>query len=222
MEYWRNDELESIGTEGFSRLKMEIPRSFISRFSVEACGSPQLMQALCLHTCYRFDVFETLPEVKKFDPTEEDFKKILEATSALADSSTMVEALHGGPKTHGTDRNTYKFIDGTSGDMYRAVLLAMSTNPPLMSIPYSELVSRVKNVCVESSPSGRNVNDACEQLSKLAAKGVKSHGSIQSGPPLEWDKTTDPESMHIIEPYFLFYLRASQKLANLGKEKNSN
>lgn len=220
MEYWRNDELVSIGIEGFRFLAMDMPRAFIDRLAVEACGSPQLMQALCLQTCYRFDVYETLDGAKGYDPTDEDFRKILESTSTLADFSTMVEALHGGPKTHGTDRNSYKFVDGMEGDMYRAVMLAIACDPPVMSIPYSDLVTRVRSICVGAAPSGRNVSDACEQISKLAAKGVKSHGGVQSGPPIEWDKTTDPENMHIIEPYFLFYLRASPKLRTLGKEGN--
>ena len=70
--------------------------------------------------------------------------KITEATSALADFSTVVEAMHAGPKMRGQERKEFPFIDGTTGDVYRSVLLAIASDPPTMSLPYAELMSRVE------------------------------------------------------------------------------
>ena len=66
MEYWNLRELEQIGKSGFPWLNMHVDDGFIARLAVEACGSPQLMQTLCLQTCFRLDVVETLPTMKVF------------------------------------------------------------------------------------------------------------------------------------------------------------
>ncbi len=114
------------------------------------------------------------------------------------------------------DRNQYRFNDGTEGDVYRAVLLAIAADPPIMSLSYRDVLNRVNAVCTGKAPSGRNVSDACEQISRLAAKTVKAN-SIEAAPPIEWDKSTDPENLHLVEPYFLFYLRSSSILQTLGR-----
>jgi hypothetical protein len=217
MEYWTNAELEKIGLDGFPHLNVEFDASFVRRLAVEACGSPQLMQALCLQTCFALNIYETLPDKKKFSPTPQNFSQILALTATLADSSTMVEALHGGPKTHGMDRNQYRFSDGSEGDVYRAVLLAIASDPPIMSLPYRDILARVNAVCEDKAPSGRNVSDACEQISRLASRTVKANSVVEVAPPIEWDKSTDPENLHVVEPYFLFYLRSSPILKTLGR-----
>ena len=152
MEYWTNGELAKIGLEGFPHLNVVVDPEFIGRLAVESCGSPQLMQALCLQTCFALNVYDTLPDKKQVLPTEQDLRKILASTATLADSSTLVETLHGGPKTHGTDRNQYLFTDGSEGDIYRAVLLAIAADPPIMSLPYRDVLSRVNAVCHPGRP----------------------------------------------------------------------
>ena len=221
MEYWSNTELEKIGLDGFPHLNINVADNFIHQLAVEACGSPQLMQALCLQTCFTLNVYETLEYQKHIAPTSSDYTRILASTATLADSSTMVETLHGGPKTHGMDRNQYKFFDGSEGDVYRAVMLAVASDPPTMSMPYRDIVSRVAAICLGKSPNGRNISDACEQISKLAAKGVRSGIAADAAAPIEWDKTTEPENLHVVEPYFLFYLRSSPILKTLGRRAAS-
>ncbi|MGH7083809.1 MAG: hypothetical protein ACREFN_02315 [Acetobacteraceae bacterium] len=218
MEYWTDGELEKIGLDGFPHLNMVIDPSFIHRLAVEACGSPQLMQVLCLQTCFSLSVYETLAEKKQFLPNQQNFQQILASTATHADSSTLVETLHGGPKTHGMDRSQYLFNDGTEGDVYRAVLLAIASDPPIMSLPYRDVVSRVNAVCNGRAPSGRNVSDACEQISRLASKTVRANSVVEAAPPIEWDKSTDPGNLHLVEPYFLFYLRSSPILRTLGRK----
>ena len=221
MDYWTNGELEKIGLDGFPHLNMKVDTGFIHSLAVEACGSPQLMQALCLYTCHTLNVYETLQEERRFSPTSANLHQILASTATLADSSTLVEALHGGPKTHGTDRNQYLFRDSTEGDVYRAVLLAIASDPPTMSLPYRDVMSRVNAMCVGKTPSGRNVSDACEQISRLAAKTTNANSVIEVTPPIEWDKSTDPENLHVVDPYFLFYLRSSPILETLGRRSNA-
>jgi hypothetical protein len=215
MDYWNLRELEQIGASGFPRLNVSVDDGFITRLAVEACGSPQLMQTLCLQTCYRLDVFETLAETKAFAMGAPDVARITEAASTLSEFSTVVEQMHGGPKKRGQERLEHAFTDGTTGDVYRAVLLAIASDPPTMSLPYAELMARVGKVCIARAPVGSSVSEACIQISKIASRSVEQGSSVGQA-PVEWDTTAAVENLHVTEPYFLFYLRSSPKLKRLG------
>ena len=220
MAFWSEDELTEIGIKGFKWLNMDVGGDFISRLAVEACGSPQLMQSLCLQTCFRLNVFETCAEPRSFIVSAEDTKRTLETTSTTTDFSTLVETMHVGPKSRGTERKDFAFKDGTVGDVYRAVLLAIAADPPVMSLTYSTLLGRIGAVCADETkvPVGSSVSEACSQIDKIAKKSVAADTGVQGMQPIEWDTTADVENLHIAEPYFLFYLRASQKLKLLGAE----
>lgn len=219
MAFWEEGELAEIAARGFPMLNMGVEADFISRLAIEACGSPQLMQSLCLQTCFRMNVFETCPTPRRFAVSDDDIKRILETTSATTDFSTLVEAMHVGPKLRGQERKEFGFKDGTVGDVYRAVLLALASDPPVMSITYNALLGRIGAVCADAArvPVGSSVSEACTQIDKIAKKSVAVDTGVQGMQPIEWDTTADVENLHIAEPYFLFYLRASPKLRLLGR-----
>ena len=103
----------------------------------------------------------------------------------------MLRDLHIGAKTRGTDRKEHDLIDGTRGDVYRAILLA-----------------RVRQVCTDDAPSGSSVNAALGQMDTIAEL-------LQPGvSPLSWDEPT----LDIVDPYFLFFIRCSDKLAQIARE----
>jgi hypothetical protein len=54
---------------------------------------------------------------------------------------------------------------------------------------------------------GRGITEACGQLSEFAAKDRT----------VEFDKEADVEIFHIADPYWLFYLRSSPKMADLSR-----
>ena len=174
MAFWDERELAEIADRGFPMLNMDVSADFISRLAVEACGSPQLMQSLCLQTCFRMNVFETCSTLRRFAVSDEDMKRILETTSATTDFSTLVEAMHVGPKLRGQERKEFGFKDGTVGDVYRAVLLALASDPPVMSITYNALLGRIGAVCADVTrvPVGSSVSEACTQIDKIAKKSV--------------------------------------------------
>ena len=218
MAFWDEEELMEIATRGFPLLNMEVDADFMRRLAVEACGSPQLMQSLCLQTCFRMNVFETRPTARRFDVSDDDMKRILETTSATTDFSTLVEATHVGPKLRGQERKEFTFKDGTVGDVYRAVLLALAADPPVMSLTYNALLGRIGAVCADAAkvPVGSSVSEACAQIDKISKRSVARETGVQGMQPIEWDTTADVENLHVAEPYFLFYLRASPKLRLLG------
>jgi len=81
-----------------------------------------------------------------------------------------------------------------------------------MTLPYEILMDRVKSVCVGYAPVGRGVTEACTQMSEFAS----------ADRTVEFDKDADIQIFHIADPYWLFYLRCSPKMADLAKEWHSH
>jgi hypothetical protein len=63
-------------------------------------------------------------------------------------------------------------------------------------------------VCIGDVPVGRSVTEACGQISSIASVDRT----------VEFDTDADVETFHVADPYWLFYLRCSNKLASLSKE----
>jgi hypothetical protein len=204
-DYWNESELAEIALKGFAELKMDVSPNIIQRFAREAFGSPQLMQAICLNACFEKKVIESLPKLHRFELNFVDVQCIFERTSTLTNFSSMIEQLHKGPRQRGVERKEYRFGDGTKGDVYRCVLLAMKADPPRLSFKYDDMLRRVEAVCKGDQPSGSSVNQALEQMTTIAKL-------VQEAPVLEWGE----DVLDIIEPYFLFFLRSSAYLQSLA------
>src|SRR6056297_3162172 len=110
-------------------------------------GSPQLMQTIGFCLCQVLGINQPLPEKERLEVTEDAITKALFQTSHFTDFSKMLTSLHSGPKTRGQERKEHQLVDGTSGDVYRAVLLAIRTDPIAMSFSYDEIMSRIKDGC---------------------------------------------------------------------------
>jgi hypothetical protein len=206
MSYWTADELERIAFRGFRELNVDLAPAIIQAFANEAFGSPQLMQAICLNFCFERGIYEMLGTHQRLEVDNAVLRRIFERTSVMSDYSTMLNALHAGPKQRGTERKQFNFNEGTRGDVYRCVLLAMRADPPNLSFPYEDILRRVRQVCIGESPAGSSVAESLAQMAKLAS-------TVQSTPVIEWDE----DVLDIVEPYFLFFLRCSPHLANLAK-----
>lgn len=204
-DYWNEDELAQIAHTGFAELNMDIAPKVIQRFAREAFGSPQLMQAICLYACFEQKLYETLPKMQRFEISFVDIERIFESASTLTNFSSMIEQLHKGPRQRGVERKEYSFTDGSRGDVYRCLLLAMKADPPRLSFKYDDMLQRVEAVCRGDRPSGSSVNQALEQMTNIARM-------VQEAPVLEWDE----DVLDIIEPYLLFFLRSSTYLQSLS------
>lgn len=207
LDYWHENDLLAIAETGFPQLNVRVDPSTVSRFAKECSGSPQLMQAICLQTCFELGVREArlnleAPAIDSLAPT-----RILEETSTRTDFSSLVRNMHNGPKTRGTERKEFAFTDGTRGDVYRCVLLAIAAAPPRLSLPYNDLFRRIQQVCVGETPQSASIYQACSQIAKMALEMYPDQRV------LEWD---EDDIMEIADPYFLFYARWSGKLKNLA------
>src|SRR5262249_25097986 len=96
---------------------------------------------------------------------------------------SLVDVLDAGPRTRGTERKTYRFHDGSEGDVYRVVLRALAHDPPRLSFPYTELLERTVAVCAGESPVGSSVTGTCLHMSKLAVEKFPGERA------LGWDET---------------------------------
>ena len=209
LDYWKPKDLRSIPELGFPQLNMNVGADALKVFATEASGSPQLMQAMCLQTCFEFGVLEKIEEPTDLSVDKSRIKRILEETSTRTDFSSLVRDMHYGPKTRGTERKEFALRDGTHGDVYRAVLLAVAADPPRLSFPYNELSRRIQAVCSGETPQSASVYTACAQMAKMALAMYPDQRV------LEWG---DSDILDIVDPYFLFYLRWSGKLETLGRQ----
>ena len=209
LAYWSPHELRSIASAGFSRLNAQVSSDAVSKFVVESAGSPQLMQLLCLQACFVLNLREPheglTPAVLNLNP--ENLRRVLEQTSANTDYRSLVEVLDAGPRTRGTERKTYQFEDGTSGDVYRVVLRAVSADPPQLSFTYAKLLERTASVCSGDSPVGSSVTGTCLHMWKLADEKFPKEQTI------DWDESK--QVFDLPDPYFMFYLRWSGRLQSL-------
>ncbi|TIQ61995.1 MAG: hypothetical protein E5X41_30580 [Mesorhizobium sp.] len=207
LAYWTNDELIQIAEKGFSRLNVDLAPPVKKALASESFGSPQLMQSICLNLCYELSIKETFPEQKRIEVSNSDLTETLLRTSSFSDFSKMLTALHTGPRTRGTERKLHDFLDGSGGDVYRAILIAIKEDPAQLSFPYDVILDRVRKVCLGDPPVGSSVTSALEQMHIIAEE-------VQPGTsPISWDEAT----LDIADPYFLFFLRCSGKLQSLGQ-----
>jgi hypothetical protein len=206
LAYWTPPELKAIASAGFTALNAQFESFTAEAFAKESAGSPQLMQLLCLESCFVANLRRRhegmIPTVLNFDP-ELRFR-VLEQTSSRTDYRSLVDVLDAGPPTRGTKRITFSFRDGTSGDVYRAVLKAAASDPPQLSFGYDELLARTALICSNDPPAGSSVTSTCVHMSKLAADKFPSERAI------DWDDSKPV--LDIPDPYLMFYLRWSGRL----------
>jgi hypothetical protein len=204
LQYWGSDDLKEIAVAGFAALNMKIDLKVIEKLTQEAAGSPQLMQLLCLHTCFVLDVRRKCDVLRSVAVTPEQIGAVLEQVSSATDFRSLVDVLDAGPKTRGSERKLYSFTDGSTGDVYRTVLKAVAWDPPRLAFSYEELLARTAAVCKGESPVGSSVVGTCLHISRLALEKFPNERAI------DWDE--QKQILDIPDPYFLFYLRWSGRL----------
>ena len=205
MAYWSIRELEEIAYRGFRELNVDLAPKLLSALAAESFGSPQLMQAISLNFCFEMNIGEQLETHVRLDENEGTIRKVLERTSTTTDFSTMLAALHAGPKQRGTERKQFQFKDGTIGDVYRCVLLTIKEDSPALSLTYEQILIRAASVCQGDSPVGSSLSESLKQMDGLAKL-------VQAAPVIEWDENV----LDIVEPYFLFFLRCSPFIMQLA------
>lgn len=212
--FWTFEDLTKIALQGFDALKARVDNGVIQRFAQESCTSPQIMQALCLQLCFNLKLREANEIYQDLVVSDDDLKEALEQTSTRSDYTSLVKQMHAGPRVRGTERKEFLFSDGTKGDAYRASLLALSEDPPSMEFNYADLLTRITSVCVDDKPVGSSITESLKQIAGFAEQMHPSQRIV------EWDPEAASGTFAIMDPYFLFFLRASELLNTLGKPRD--
>jgi hypothetical protein len=209
--FWFPPELTEIAKAGFAKLQINLPVAKMMDIAREACGSPQLMQRICLDVCFNLGIEKEFDAPRDMDFSPQQLQIILQQSSTHSDFGTMVANMHQGPKERGSERHVHELVDGSKGDVYRVILLALSRGAPVMELPYGDLMERIQQVCVREGPSASSIVQACRQIAKIARR-IAPQERV-----LEWDDQELTGTMSVVDPYFLFYLRRSKKLDGLAR-----
>ncbi|EPK5809237.1 hypothetical protein L4Z94_005983 [Pseudomonas aeruginosa] len=196
--YWKKPELLKIATIGFEALNISMPLSFIEALADEAAGSPQLMQALCLNSCFEMGIRERAAETATPATNLSLIKQVCTRTAQTADYTSIVNLMKDGPKTRGTERNSYLLKTEEVCDVYPLIVKAIALAPPELTIRYANLQQRITSLCAKDTPSGSSVTGACGHMCSIA-------NASEGRNILEWDATHDV--LDILDPYLLFFIR---------------
>lgn len=196
--YWNKSELLKIATLGFNALNIEMPPAFVEAMADEAAGSPQLMQALCLNSCYELNVRER--PAKKVIPSANLslINDVCVRTALTVDYTSILNLMKDGPKTRGTERNSHVLKNGEVCDVYPLIIKAIALSPPELTIRYPNLKDRMEALCSSTTPSGSSLTGACTHMCGIA-------NAAEGRNVLEWDAATDV--LDILDPYLLFFIR---------------
>ena len=207
-QYWSPDDLSAIGTLGFGKLNAVVSPATLSAFAMEAAGSPQLMQLVCLNAAAHAGIKERAAQARNIQLDVSDLRLVLLKTHSTVDRERIFKILDQGPDERGNPRNRYPVYALGEGDNYEIALAAISLSPPMTSLTWNNgpdnLLKRIDRVCSELNrrPGRAQVTRALEQMQALAEK----HMARQ--PIIEWSAAT---GLQILDPYFLFHLRWSEK-----------
>jgi hypothetical protein len=205
LDYWSEADLRKIAEKGFETLHSKVNNDALADFTVESAGSPQLMQSICLSTCFEVGLrSKPLAERKTFEINEATRKQIYERTAATTDFRSLIDVLDSGPKTRGTERKIYRFTDNSQGDVYRCILKAVASNPPKLSFPYDDILQRLNKICASDTPLGSSIIGRCLHMSRLALEKFPKERVI------DWGE--QKQIFDIPDPYLVFYLRWSGRL----------
>ena len=199
-QYWGTEVLKQIARKGFPLLGISCTEEAIERLAAEAAGSPQLMQYLCLNSCYELNIRETADPPVPLMGDNIILEGICKRTVQSTDYGSIVEKMKEGPKTRGSARAVHTTKFGWNGDSYRLLVKALSIDPPQLTFRYSSLNDRIISICTGEPPSGSSITNACAQSAKIV-------NDAAADKIVEWDETSDV--FDIRDPYLLFYLRWS-------------
>jgi hypothetical protein len=167
---WKVSELIHIAELGFPFAGLRFPESTMRRFAMEASHSPQLMQAICLQICFTLKLYETQDQITDRTLTDTEIKLAYQETSTRTDFASLIRSMHAGPKMRGTERKEFALADGSKGDVYRALLLALRADPATLSFQWNEISKRVQETCSPDSPQAASLATACTQLDSVVTR----------------------------------------------------
>ncbi|WP_274369703.1 hypothetical protein [Morganella morganii] len=195
MPYWSIDELKQIATIGFPLLNIDVSPTIVNLLTLEALGSPHLMQEFCKSLCADYSIKETSEQRIKISKVDDSlFKGVAESTGKV-----VFDKLATGPRQR-SDRLMRLLKNGERVDIYKVVLYALSKmKPGMQTIQYEELRSAIRDIVAEAPPQAHEVTRVLEKMSEIASN------EEASTPVIDWER--EEQKLHITDPFFAFYLK---------------
>ncbi|MEK6328193.1 MAG: hypothetical protein AABM66_11825 [Actinomycetota bacterium] len=194
IRFWSPEELRGIAETGFEALNVTVAEAIVKRLIEESFSSPHLMQDFCLALCIVNDVRETESETRELQAPNwiEFFQE--RASSA---SKTAFELLAQGPRQR-ADRIERVLKDGTTTDIYGAVLAGIAATGPVTALDYTDLRSSLREIMADP-PQTQEVTRVLEIMSNIA------RDKIEGEPVVDYDQ--ERSALFISDPFFAYYLR---------------
>lgn len=198
--YWSDEELIEIPRRGFAELNVALDDLSLRFLVKESVSSPQLMQSLCLRICTEHSYDNRQPSLVNRAFSASELQNILRQVSATANCATAYGKLKNGP-SRGPQRKVYQLPNRSTGDIYSIILDAIASGEPALTFSNADLKSRISTLIASSSvePRGGEITKALAHM-----------GAIVKEMPIEdhvLDYDAERGTLHIVDPYFLYYLR---------------
>lgn len=195
---WKNEDLEEIASSGFDKLGIQYTDDLLKYIASESLSSPQLIQSVCLNIGL---LLERESSNKKIELTQEICESAFRITTSNFEYQEVAHLLKSGPNSRGTKRKKYQVSDGDSKDLYELILLSLALDPPITSIQITELRNRIQSLLSSEEkkvPAIGTIKSNLNHLIKLINDRREELFKV-------FDLRDD--SLHILDPQFLFYLR---------------
>ncbi len=194
-KYWSASDLVQIAKLGFVELNIQCTEDYALALANEAAGSPQLMQSLCLETCFALDVEQRAGGPVEIPATTEFLTTVCGRVAAGVDFSTTIAVMRDGPLTRGSARKAYVLHDDTAADVYQILVRAIALDPPSLHFSYTDMQGRVASICKGTAP---HFADPCSYMARLVNDRFEAD-------KIDWDP--EQHLLSIRDPYLLFGIR---------------
>jgi hypothetical protein len=206
-DYWQVEDLKQIAEKGFLALGMRVSDSTTSALASESCGSPQLMQMLCLGLTRHFNIPETLNPPQSVGVSLRDLALVCIRALASVEREAIVLSIERGLSRDGFASQPVNVMGIDTSTLGTAVLAGLASDPPrsTFKLDFGEdsILERVKKVTRDSLAVTAEGVAACMHL--IQSLGAETSPSL---PPIDVDSVG---RVTILDPYFYFYLRWHEK-----------
>lgn len=200
---WTLEDLALIPKRGFDALNVKTTEELRDRVCSESFSNPLLSQEICSELCANAGVFMRQDVPKEI--TIDDLQKTFESV-ASSKGFPKFRKLKEGPQSR-KDRQLRSLRNGTSADIYEALMMAFGRLGPKPRTQYDELRATMRDLIDEGQvPQKHEITSALTHMTKIARE------QITGEPPLEFVKSED--AVVITDPFLLFYMKwQKQKIA---------
>lgn len=200
---WDKSQLSRIIETGFNTLGYQLEGRLIHKIAEESLGSPQLTQHICLELCKKKNSGSSVHSNTISPITELDIETACREVARSCTAKTEADKVLSAKERR--KRTKYDLNGGGTGDIYKILLKVIASDPPTLELKYKDMVERSKAI-----RSQGNLGASLAAAAKRASEKSASSNMSSAKKCLDWDEETS--TLHLPDPYFVFYLRWSDIL----------